>query len=160
MYVIIHVMDDTEFIDLVSNSTSYRNLLERMSEQGFRTSHSVVKNRVTSLDIDTAHFKGKASNKNKSPANKLTVERFLETVLVNNGPNWGTVKIKNRLFQLGLKEQKCENCTIGPMWNGKRLVLQLDHINGNRADNRLENLRVLCPNCHTQTETHSVNKEH
>ena len=48
---------------------------------------------------------------------------------------------------------KCLHCGIGPEWNGKPITLQLDHIDGNNDDHRLENLRILCPNCHTQTDT-------
>ena len=55
----------------------------------------------------------------------------------------------------GLKEDKCEICGCSNEWNGKPLILQLDHINGNHSDNRLENLRIVCPNCHSQTETFS-----
>ena len=52
----------------------------------------------------------------------------------------------------GVKEE-CVLCGQNNSWNGMKLVLQLDHINGNNKDNRIENLRILCPNCHTQTET-------
>jgi hypothetical protein len=51
------------------------------------------------------------------------------------------------------EEEKCEICEIGNEWNGKPLTLQLDHINGIHLDNRIENLRILCPNCHSQTAT-------
>lgn len=63
-------------------------------------------------------------------------------------------RIKKRLIEKGWAEV-CSECGIGPEWNGKPLTLQLDHINGISNDNRLENLRFLCPNCHTQTETYS-----
>lgn len=58
----------------------------------------------------------------------------------------------------GLKEDKCEICGQLPEWNGKPLVLQLDHINGDHYDNRIENLRIVCPNCHTQTDTFGTKK--
>ena len=63
-------------------------------------------------------------------------------------------KIKGKLIREGLKENKCEICGLINEWNGKPLVLQLHHINGNHTDNRLENLQILCPNCHSQTDTY------
>ena len=52
-----------------------------------------------------------------------------------------------------MKEHKCESCGISE-WLGKPLSLELDYINGDRYDNRLQNLRILCPNCHAQTDTY------
>ncbi len=55
---------------------------------------------------------------------------------------------------LGTYEEKCVGCGIGPEWGGQRLVIEVDHIDGDRSNNNIENLRFLCPNCHSQTETH------
>ena len=60
---------------------------------------------------------------------------------------------KNRILANNLIEYKCACCGNVGEWNGRPLVLQLDHINGDNCDNRLENLRFLCPNCHSQTDT-------
>lgn len=65
--------------------------------------------------------------------------------------------IKQRLYQMGVKEE-CSKCGLGPEWNGMPLTLQLEHINGVHNDNRLENLTILCPNCHSQTSTYAGRK--
>jgi HNH endonuclease len=60
--------------------------------------------------------------------------------------------LKKRVLRLGLKEERCEHCGISE-WRGLKLGLALHHVNGDGADNRIENLQLLCPNCHSQTET-------
>ena len=79
----------------------------------------------------------------------------IEECLVKNSPVRSNGTLKERLLKNGMLKNECDLCKGGPEWKGQVLVLQLDHINGDNKDNRLENLRILCPNCHTQTETHS-----
>lgn len=61
--------------------------------------------------------------------------------------------LKLKLYKAGLKKEECEDCGMGPIWNGKRLVLQLDHRDGDCTNNSLTNLAICCPNCHSQTST-------
>lgn len=66
--------------------------------------------------------------------------------------------LKRKLIAAGMMKDECSECSLQPLWNNKKLTLQLDHIDGDRADNSLKNLRLLCPNCHTQTHTFSTGK--
>lgn len=70
-----------------------------------------------------------------------------------NGAKRSGVHLLRRLISDGFKSRKCECCLLAE-WNGREISLEVDHINGVHDDNRLENLRVLCPNCHAQTETY------
>jgi len=70
------------------------------------------------------------------------------------GSTYDVPLLKRRLVEEGLLAPRCASCGLGETWEGAPLVLHLDHINGDRTDNRLENLRFLCPNCHSQTETY------
>ena len=76
----------------------------------------------------------------------------LDEILAGKYPTYATHNLHRRLITEGLKEKKCEECEITD-WNDKRLGFQLDHVNGISSDHRLENLRILCPNCHSQTPT-------
>lgn len=75
-----------------------------------------------------------------------------EIVFIKNSTYSNRTALKKRLYKMGFKEE-CSECGTGNEWNGKPITLQLDHINGVHNDNRLENLRIICPNCHSQTET-------
>lgn len=77
----------------------------------------------------------------------------LQDILDGKYPEYQTFKLKNRLIEEGILYNKCEVCSIDK-WNNSDIMCELDHINGKRYDHRLENLRMLCPNCHSQTETH------
>jgi 5-methylcytosine-specific restriction endonuclease McrA len=74
-------------------------------------------------------------------------------ILEGKHPYYQTLKLKKRLIKEGIKENKCEICEITE-WNGKEISMQLDHIDGDSHNHKLENLRMTCPNCHSQTETY------
>lgn len=76
----------------------------------------------------------------------------LNDILNGKYPEYQTFKLKKRLISENIKSNKCEVCYITE-WNGKALVMQLDHIDGNPHNHKLDNLRMICPNCHCQTET-------
>jgi 5-methylcytosine-specific restriction endonuclease McrA len=76
----------------------------------------------------------------------------LTEILDGKHPSYQTFKLKNRLIKEGIKENKCEECGITE-WMGQELVMHLDHKDGNSHNHVIDNLRLLCPNCHAQTDT-------
>lgn len=111
---------------------------------------NTFKRKAKRLGIYKTNQSGKGLKKNSQPPST----RPFEDILVEHSTYSSTHNLKRRLIRAGLLEEKCVWCGLTDTWNGKMLVLQLDHINGISNDHRLENLRLLCPNCHSQTETY------
>lgn len=141
---------DSEFTDLVKKSKTYSEILRFFSLDHKGGNCKTVKARIEKLGIDSSHIpKGVTSNRGRH----FFVERIpLNKVLVD-GSKYNRADLKSRLISESLLEEKCYECGLAPLWNNKRLVLVLDHINGKSNDNRIENLRFLCPNCNSQTST-------
>lgn len=143
------LMDEREeLFNLVSECNSYSEILRR---QGKAISGSSVKHLKEKLLLYGIDFI--STHKNIDNFNKRPVEMYLKENISTSSRY-----LKQRLIKEGLKKDICEICGQSNEWNGKPLTLQLDHINGDHYDNRLENLRVVCPNCHTQTETFGTRK--
>jgi hypothetical protein len=111
--------------------------------------HTFLSLHIARLELDTTHMTGKSSGK---AMRFLKTPRPLEEILVKDSDYSNTGVLRRRLIAGGLKEAQCEMCDRSE-WMGQAIRLELDHINGDRRDNRLENLRILCPNCHSLTET-------
>jgi protein-arginine kinase activator protein McsA len=92
-------------------------------------------------------YKGCAGLKGRTNKRKTYGEYILN-------PNANTLRVKEKLFEDGLKERKCEICNLTE-WMGKIIPLELHHIDGNRYNHQITNLQILCSNCHSQTENHS-----
>lgn len=115
-----------------------------------------LKKKLDEYHIDYSHFNGQAWNKPEHPHYGNTGES-IDKVLIKDSKQ-PSHKIRERLINSGLKENKCECCGISE-WQGNPITIQLHHINGDHHDNRIENLQMLCPNCHSQTDTFCKRKE-
>jgi len=134
--------------EAVNNSLSMRQLLTILGIANRGGNYKTMYKRLGALDIDISHFTGKMHSKGK----KLPLKRPIEDYLSNSQPI-GSFRLKNRLIREGILEHKCSCCNLTE-WLGAPIPIELDHINGNSDDNSLENLRLLCPNCHALTETY------
>jgi hypothetical protein len=116
--------------------------------------------RVKEYELDTSHFTGCGWSKGKTKDSDENVKKQSLKVrtphelvfCINSG--YSSSKLYKRLLELGWKKE-CSDCQIS-QWREKPIRFHVDHKNGNHSDNRLENLRFLCPNCHQQTETWGV----
>ncbi len=135
----------------VSSSVSKRQVLQKLGLIEAGGNYEQIGKYIGLYDINTSHFLGRGSNKGRSLIRKSVYE--LSEILVK-GSTFQSHKLKIRLFKENIKKQKCELCNWAKVSVDGRIPLELDHINGDRYDNRIQNLRVLCPNCHSLQSTH------
>ena len=135
---------------IVSESYSFAEALRKIGLRDVGSNFKTIKKYVEEYNIDTSHFRGQTWNKGMGNTDYAAYNK-LENILKEN-TNYKSDTLKYRLVKEGLKQWKCEKCGNEGVWEGKELVLELHHINGNHYDNRLENLQILCPNCHSQTD--------
>jgi HNH endonuclease len=136
-----------EIESAVSCSSSLAEVCRKL-ELKLGGNQSRLRTRIEALGIDKSHFKGGGWSRGAKLRPRKPIGEFLVT-----GRLVKTDRLKRRLILDGLKRSICERCLRGT-WNSRGIPLELDHINGRRDDNRLENLRLLCPNCHAQTPTY------
>lgn len=139
--------------EIVRSSTTYSDVMRALGYTNNRgNSYLGIKAYLKSKNISTSHFKGKAHG------NQYNASYKLKDILVKSSSYSNLTRLKARVLRAGLLEYKCNKYGITE-WNGEPIVLQLHHLNGDNRDNRLENLVLLCPNCHSQTENFSGKKK-
>jgi hypothetical protein len=139
-----------QLINAVQTSRSHSQVLRKLGLAALGGNYAQLKKYLKECNLDTSHFRKQGWSKGLKI--KPYYHKTISELLVENSET-NTVSVKRRLLKEGIFEYKCYKCS-NISWNDQPIPLELEHINGIRTDNRLENLTLLCPNCHAQTSTY------
>lgn len=134
--------------EAIVNSTSIRQALLYLGLSGQGGNYRIIHRAIYKYNIDISHFTGQGWSKNITIGPKKDIKEYLV-----DGSTITSFKLKKRLIKEGILEPKCSKC-LNETWLDGPIPLELDHINGKNDDNKLSNLRLLCPNCHSLTDTY------
>ncbi|WP_035793551.1 HNH endonuclease signature motif containing protein [Kitasatospora mediocidica] len=138
--------------DAVAASSSVAGVVRHLQLRQAGGTQAHIGRRIKHFGIDTSHFTGQAHSRGKSFPSRLSAGE----VLVRRAPGANRIpgsRLRRALLELG-RDDVCADCGISPIWRGRALTLEVDHINGDWSDNHADNLRLLCPNCHAVTDTY------
>lgn len=147
---------DKEWLtELCKNSYSYAEVLRKAGRQQGGGTQATLKKKIEEYEIDISHFTGQRWQKSPNQQNNIVSRELysLDEVFIKNSPVTQKV-LRGYIERHKMLEYKCQICGCDGNWQNGIIALEVDHINGDNTDNRIENLRYLCPNCHALTETY------
>jgi hypothetical protein len=144
-------VDRNEFEKIIRQARSAAQALRLLGRVPAGGNYKTLYGRIARFKLDTSHWLGQGYL--RGGTHNWATSIPLEKILIATSSYGVTSRLKTRLLRDGLLAQECAVCKIAT-WQGRELSLHLDHKNGINTDNRLENLRLLCPNCHSQTATY------
>ena len=144
-----------EYEEAIKNSRSIAEALRQLGIKDKGGNYRIIKAAIEKYKIDTSHFTGCGWSKGIKITGRYRED--LKDILVENS-SFQSYKLKKRLLQQNLKEYRCEKCGRTE-WENEQIPLEIHHINGDNTDNRLENLQLLCPNCHALTDNYRGKKK-
>lgn len=148
----IDMLSKEELQNLLDNSNSYSDVFRKLNLKIGSQPYRKIKSRIKNDNLDISKFTKNRSNMYKKHFSKISTKLTDDEIFVIDSTHLNNALIKKRLLKY--KDYKCEICGL-INWNNKPISLQLHHINGINNDNRLENLLLLCPNCHSQTDNYA-----
>ena len=144
---------EAEVRDAVENARSAAAALRRLGLRAAGGNYRTLKRLVAFYGISTEHFDPYWALNGPQMHTRIPLDEILV-----EGSTYNRSKLKNRLYEEGLKRRACELCGQGEKWHGRWMSLIIDHVNGVGDNNRLENLRIVCPNCAATLDTHCGRK--
>lgn len=142
---------DEEYIEAAKKSYSIAGMCKYLGRSPYGAGYYMMHKKIKELNIDISHFKGQGWNVN---GKNLKKERLSDSDIFVENSTYTTSRLKKRLLDGGYKNYYCECCKRSE-WNGQPIPLEVHHINGIHNDHRIENLQLLCPNCHALTDNYS-----
>lgn len=140
--------------ELCKESYSYAEVLRKAGRKQGGGTQATLRKKIEEFKIDISHFTGQAWKKQSNCSPQVYKEKYsLDEILIKNSPITQKV-LREYVKRHNLLEYKCQTCGCDGNWQNGKISLEIDHINGNNSDDRIENLRYLCPNCHALTETY------
>ena len=140
--------------ELCKDSYSYAEVLRKAGRKQGGGSQNTLKKKIQEFNIDISHFTGMRWQESPNQKPQKKEEKYtLDEVFIKDSPVSQKV-LRGYIKRHSVLEYKCENCGCDGHWQNGIIALEVDHINGDNKDNRIENLHYLCPNCHALTETY------
>lgn len=147
---------DDELIEAVNSSLSYAEALRKLNLKPAGSNYDTLKRKIKEYNLNIDHMTGKVWNQGER-YKPIKEAQPLDEILIENSTWVNTNHLKKRLLKENLKEYKCE-CCGNSEWMGFPIALELHHINGIKDDLQIENLQILCPNCHAFTDNYRGKK--